>query len=123
MAAKRILIAEDEKPLNHALSLKLTHEGFEIDSAFDGEEALAFIEKNNYDLVLLDLIMPRLDGFGVLQKLKASAKKVPVIVLSNLGQPEDKTRAEELGAQGFYIKSDTALSEIVSLVNDKLKTG
>lgn len=123
MAGQRILVVEDEKPLNHALSLKLTHEGFQVDSAFDGEEGLAFIEKGSYDLVLLDLIMPNLDGFGVLQKLKTLGNKVPVIVLSNLGQPEDKQRSQELGAQGFFIKSDTALSEIVTMVNDKLKTG
>lgn len=120
---KSILIAEDEKPLNHALSLKLAHEGYEVSSAFDGKEALDLIAKNKFDLVLLDLIMPNVDGFGVLKHIKDEGIKLPVIVLSNLGQPEDKTRSEALGAEGFFIKSDIALSEIVSLVNAKLKAG
>lgn len=120
---KRVLIAEDEKPLNHALSLKLTHEGYEVSSAFDGQEALGLIEKSKFDLLLLDLIMPNVDGFAVLKYLKDKEIKLPTIVLSNLGQPEDKSRSEELGAEGFFIKSDIALSDIVTLVNEKLKTG
>lgn len=120
MATKRILVVEDEKPLNHALSLKLTHEGYEVVSAFDGEECLELIEKNDFDLILLDLIMPKLDGFSVLKKLKNMHKNTTIIVLSNSGQPEDKERSQQLGAKGFFIKSDMALSGIVALVSENL---
>lgn len=120
--AKRILIAEDEKPLNHALSLKLGHEGYAVDSAFNGEEALALVQKNKYDLILLDLIMPKVDGFGVLEKLKGKPDLPPIVVLSNLGQPEDKTRSQELGANDFFIKADTPLSQIVEMVKSKLNS-
>ena len=116
-----ILVVEDEKPLNHALTLKLKGAGYEVDSAFDGEQALQFLESKQYDLIFLDLIMPKIDGFGVLENLQKRGINSLIYVLSNLGQPEDRQRAASLGAAGVLIKADTPLSTIVELVKSKLK--
>lgn len=115
---KKILVAEDEKAISKALVLKLNHEGFTATPAYDGEEALALLAKEKYDLVLLDLMMPKIDGFSVLTQMKTQGIKVPVIITSNLGQEEDIKRAKSLGALDYYVKSDTALSEII----DKIKS-
>lgn len=114
---KRILIVEDERPLSQALSLKLQGAGFETTVATDGEEALNLIKTELFDALLLDLVMPILDGFQVLQQLQKLSKKPPVIfVLSNLSQHEDEVRVRALGAQKFFIKSNTSLSTLVDEV-------
>lgn len=114
---KKILIVEDEHPLAHALELKFTHEGYDVTIAGDGESGLKLANAETFHMILLDLIMPKLDGFGFLEQLK---KKVPVIVLSNLGQDEDKERAENLGAKGYYVKSNTPITEIIKKVTSLL---
>ncbi len=117
---KKILIVEDEKSMAHALELKLTHTGFEAKTAGNGEEGLTMIQQEKFDLILLDLIMPKLDGFGVLEKLKAMNITTPVIILSNLSQEDDERRARELGAVGFFIKSNTPISDILARVKERL---
>jgi DNA-binding response OmpR family regulator len=114
---KKILVVDDERPLARALELKLTHSGFEVTVAYNGNEALELIDKNNFDLAILDLVMPEVDGFTVLEKLKNKKSKLKVIVCSNLSQDEDVAKATELGAVGFFIKSDTPLAEVVESVN------
>ena len=101
-----------------ALSLKLSHEGFETEIAHDGQEALDMVKKKkkSYQLILLDLMMPKMDGFTFLAELKKEKIKIPTIVSSNLSQPEDIDRAKSLGAKDFFVKSDTPLSEVVSKV-------
>lgn len=118
---KKILIVEDEKPLAHALSLKLEKAGFGAMIAFDGQEGLDLFEKNKFDLVLLDIILPKVDGFAFLEKMKAEGNKVPIIMTSNLSQPEDEVRAKGLGAVGYLIKSNTQISDIVKKVEEILK--
>lgn len=113
---KHVLIVEDEKPLSHALQLKLEHEGFAVTVASDGQECLSLIEGGKFDIVLLDLIMPVLDGFQVLEELKKKSKMPAVFVLSNLSQHEDEERVLQLGARKFFIKSDTPLTVIVEEV-------
>jgi DNA-binding response OmpR family regulator len=113
---KRILITEDEKPLARALALKLTKENFDVDNAYDGEEALNKLTATTYDLVLLDLVMPKLNGFDVLKKLKEQNKPVKVVVLSNLSQEDDVKRAKEFGALDFIVKSDRSIAEIIERV-------
>jgi len=117
---KQILIVEDEHPLAHALELKFRHEGFETTIASDGDEALKEATKGGYDIILLDLIMPRMDGFTFLQEMKAKGIHTPTIILSNLGQDEDKNRAKELGAVGYFVKSNTPIMEIVKQVQSIL---
>lgn len=113
---KRVLIVEDEKPLAHALELKLTHEGYQAHVEMTGAAGLKEALTGNYDLVLLDLIMPEIDGFAVLQGLKDKGMTTPVIVLSNLGQEEDRRRALELGAKNYFVKANTPILEIVKEV-------
>lgn len=115
---KSILVVEDEKPLAHALQLKLTHEGYDVTVANTGEDGLKEIMKNNYDLILLDLILPGMDGFSVLEQAKS--RKASIIVLSNLGQEEDRKKAEELGAKNYLVKSNVPLTEIVKVVRAAL---
>ncbi len=119
-AGKKILIVEDERPLAHALELKLTSNGYQITVASSGADALREIGAGKFDLILLDLILPGIDGFGVLKTLKEKKTKTPIIVLSNLGQNEDQERAKEYGAVGYCVKSNTPLSAIVELVHSTL---
>ena len=116
MPLKRILIAEDEKPMANALGLKLTSVGFEISLVYDGEAAVEAAKKTPFDLIILDLVMPVKDGFYVLEELKRLKIATKVIVSSNLSQEEDIKRAKELGASDYFIKSDTTLAEIVEKV-------
>ena len=114
---KRILIVEDERPLAHALELKFTHEGFQTTIATNGRDGLEKAQKESFDMILLDLIMPEIDGFAFMEQL---GKKVPTIVLSNLGQDEDKARATELGAVGYFVKSNTPITDIIKKVRETI---
>jgi DNA-binding response OmpR family regulator len=113
---KKILIAEDEKPLAEALALKLGHAGYETVRAEDGEKAVELILAGGIDLIILDLIMPKVDGFGVLEEMKEKGISIPVIVASNLSQKEDEAKAKTLGATDYFIKSDVPISELVEKV-------
>lgn len=117
---KKILILEDEKPLAHALELKLTHEGFDVVTTDNGEMGVSLLEKEKFDLVLSDLIIPGIDGFGVLETIRTKKLNVPVIVMTNLNQEEDRKRANDLGAVEFFVKSNSTLSEIVEAVKKKI---
>ncbi len=118
---KKILIIEDEKTLARALELKLLRTGFSVEVVFNGEEGIALLEKEAFSLILLDLIMPKMDGFAVLSKLKARKIKTPVMILTNLGQENDMNRTKEFGAKEFFIKSNTPISSIVERVIELLK--
>ena len=117
----KILIAEDEKAIGSALSNKMRAEGYEITLVEDGAAVLAELKMSHYDLVLLDLIMPKIDGFKVLEELKIISDRPPVVVFSNLAQDSDKERAMSLGAVGFYIKAETSLSEISNIVKEHIR--
>lgn len=116
---KKILIAEDDKFLSSAYRLKLTKAGFEVLVVGDGQEMLNNIKTFGPDLILLDLVMPVMDGFTALKEIKAvpEYKKIPVIVASNLGQKEDRDRTTELGATDFVVKSDMSLEALVEKIN------
>ena len=118
MSAKHVLIVEDERPLAHALDLKLQHEGFATSVVHNGQDALDEIKKGGYDVVLLDMMMPVLDGFHVLQEVKDMPDKPVIFVLSNLSQHEDSSRVVEAGARKYFVKSDTPLSVIVEEVKN-----
>jgi DNA-binding response OmpR family regulator len=118
---KRILIAEDEKPLARAISLKLEKEGFATETVFDGEEVQKKLATDKYDLVLMDLMMPKLDGFSVIEKMKASGEKTPIIIMSNLSQEIDRARATAAGAVAYFVKSDIKLFEVVDFIKKTLK--
>lgn len=113
--AKRILLAEDDRFLRRAAESALKRAGFTVLPAADGEEALRLAQAEKPDLVLLDLIMPKLQGFEVLKALKAdpTTAMIPVIVLSNLGQEGDVQRALESGAVAYLVKANLSLDELV----------
>ena len=120
-ALKKILIVDDEKPMARALELKLQHSGFETKIVNEGTEALNLMEKDKFNLVLLDLMMPNLDGFKVLEALQKKKNTVPIVVTSNLSQLEDEKRELALGAEHYFVKSNTPLSTIIDYVKKILK--
>jgi DNA-binding response OmpR family regulator len=120
VAKKKIIIAEDEKPMAHAMQLKLQREGFTVDLAGNGEEALAKVKKDAYDLLILDLVMPKMNGFDVLAALAKEAKRLKIIVASNLSQEQDSKKAKELGADDYFVKSNTPLVDLVARVRQIL---
>lgn len=115
MAAK-ILLAEDEKALSLSLTLKLTNAGFDVVCAADGVQAVDLMSKSKFDLLLLDLLMPKLDGFGVLEVMKAKNIKLKTVVLSNLAQDEEMTKSKTYGVDEYWVKTNFSLSEIVDRV-------
>ncbi len=117
---KKVLVAEDEKPLAKALNLKLTKMGFLVSSVFNGSDAIKALQKESFDFILLDLIMPEKDGFKVLSELQAKKNNTPVAVLSNLGQEEDIKRAKSLGALAYFVKADTPIQNIVNFVQEHI---
>ena len=120
--AKKILIIEDDKFLRQLIVQKLAKEGYETIEAVDGEQGLKEIQEKNPDLVLLDLILPGIDGFEVLSQMKKNEElaKVPVIILSNLGQQEDVQRGLNLGAVDYLIKAHFTPGEIVKKIRKAL---
>lgn len=113
-----ILIVEDDKFLRELISQKLVKEGYNISQAVDGEEGLKKAKEEKPDLVLLDLILPGIDGFEVLARIKedGEAAKVPVIILSNLGQKEDVEKGLKLGAVDFLVKAHFTPGEIIEKI-------
>lgn len=118
---KTVLIAEDEKPMAKALQLKLSHSGFLATIATNGEEAMDLILKEKFDIILLDIMMPKRDGFSIMAGMKAKKIKTPVVVLSNLSQEDDAKKAKELGAVAFFIKSNTPLLGIIENIKKILR--
>ena len=114
----KILVVEDDKFLSNVYRIKLQKVGFDVVIAIDGAEALEKIKSENFDLVILDLIIPKMDGFTVLSEIKSQEKykKLPILVSSNLGQMEDINRAIKLGATDFVVKSDTSLDALVEKI-------
>lgn len=113
---KKILVIEDETSLAQILQTQLSNAGFKITTIFDGKEASELLKAESFDLILLDLILPNFDGFEILEEMKKTKNKTPVIVLSNLGQKEDFQRAMGLGAINYFIKSDVTVADIISTI-------
>lgn len=123
--ARRVLLAEDDRFLRRAAEARLRQHGLEVLTAADGEEALRLARTEPLDLVLLDVVMPKLDGFEVLKLLKedAATARIPVIVLSNLGQERDVAQAKALGALAFLVKAHLSLQDLVDRVDEALGPG
>lgn len=117
----KVLIIEDDKFLSELISTKLDKEGFELALAGDGETGYKKIEQFKPDVVLLDIMLPGMDGFEVLEKLKKQTdetiKNTPVIILSNFGQESKIERGLKLGAVDYLVKANFTTGEIV----DKIK--
>jgi len=118
-----ILIAEDEDFLVRTLKDNLDSEGYTVYVAKNGEEAIQKIKEKKPDIILLDLLMPKKDGFYVLEEVKSNPdwKLIPVIVLSNLGEDESIKRALEAGADDYFVKSQHPIQEVVEKVKDYLE--
>jgi len=124
MSKIKIVLAEDDTTLSKYLKASFDEDGgFEVFTAMDGEEAIKIITSKVPDMVLLDIIMPKKNGFEVLEAIKANAKtkKIPVIMLSNLSQEKDVEQAKELGANDFFVKVDFETSEIIAKVKAVMK--
>jgi CheY-like chemotaxis protein len=121
---KKILLVEDDPFLRKAASTKLKRQGYAVTTAEDGELALAAVKQGPYDVVLLDLILPKVQGFEILRRIKEdpdpAIAQMPVIVLSNLGQESDIQKVLEMGATGYLIKANISLEAIVQTVEELL---
>ncbi len=115
---KKILIIEDDRFLKELMSKKLVGEGYQISEVIDGEEGVRAVKSEKPDLILLDLILPGIDGFEVLTRIKQDPEiaQIPVIILSNLGQKEDIERGIKLGAVDYLIKAHFTPGEIVEKI-------
>jgi two-component system, chemotaxis family, sensor kinase CheA len=123
MSKKTILIVEDEATLHKALLEFLTPEGYATLSAVDGEQAVEIAKEKKPDLILLDIILPKKDGYEVLEELKkdANTKDIPVIILTNLESPEDVQRALDIGATNYLVKADFKLEEVINKIKQVLE--
>ncbi len=121
----KILLAEDDLFLSSLLKNRLQNEGMEITLAEDGEEVLHILKSIKPDLILLDLILPKKSGFEVLEEIASDPQmqlyELPVFIISNLGQPEDISRGQQLGAIEYFVKAKTSIDELVQKIKDFLK--
>ena len=122
-AAVRILLAEDDRILRKAGETSLKKKGFDVIAAIDGEDALAKAREQVPDLILLDVMMPKMHGFDVLYALKgdAAVRHIPVIMLTNLEQASDIKRAADAGAHSYLVKSNMNLDELAGKITSALK--
>lgn len=127
--SEKILVADDESPLRHALRDKLIREGFEVDEAADGDEALAKLKSFKPDLLLLDFVMPKKDGVEVLKAMKRDdqIKDIKVMMLTNLSDPMKSYEATDAGegiltAMDYLVKSDWKIEEVMEKIQKKLKS-
>ncbi len=123
MNTATVLIVEDEKILRDALRVKFMHEDFRVLEAQNGEEGLGAALAEHPDVILLDIVMPVMDGITMLQKLREDdwGRTAKVIMLSNLGGGDEITRAIEQGARGYLVKTDWHLADVVNEVNKVLQ--
>ena len=121
----RILLAEDDRILRRAGEVTLSKNGYAVIVAVDGEDALSKAREHKPDLILLDVIMPKLGGFDVLRSLKndPDTRNIPVIMLSNLSEESDVREAIELGARGYLVKSTVVPQQLADKVAETLAAG
>ena len=123
-AKKRILLVEDDEFLAELYATKLNLEGFEVSLATDGEKCLRLAKEQEPDLVLLDIVLPKMDGFEVLRQLKLGkkTKEMPVILLTNLSQKDEVSRGLSLGANDYLIKAHFMPSEVIKKIKQVIGT-
>ena len=123
MASKKILIIEDEAALAEVLEAKLNKEKYQVEVAFNGEEGFEKIKSYKPDLILLDIVMPKMNGYEVLEKMNENKITIPVIVISNSGQPVEIEKTTKLGAVDHLIKTKFDPAEVISKINNFLTNG
>lgn len=125
MANPSILIVEDDPFISDMYATKMRTSGFDITVAENGQLGLEAMRSTKFDLILLDVVMPKMDGFEMLEVLKAEeeTKNIPVILLTNLGQKDDVERGLKLGAEAYVVKAHFTPAEVIDKVNEVLKGG
>lgn len=121
---KNILWVEDDSFLSGIIGSRLVELGVHFQLAISGESALQLLQKESFDLVMLDIMFPGMDGFAVLERMKSDekTKSIPVIILSNIGEAEQVEKAKRLGAALFIVKAQHSLEEILQKIAETLKT-
>lgn len=117
----RLLLAEDERDLNHILTKRLTKDGYSVDSCFNGEEALEFLDVVEYDMIILDIMMPKVDGLEVLKRIRSAGKETPVIFLTARDAVEDRVFGLDSGANDYLVKP-FSLEELQARLRALLRT-
>ena len=100
----RLLVVEDEKKLNDLITKKLEKEYYGVDSCFDGEEAIRYVEGTEYDAIILDIMLPKFDGFEVIKRIRAKKNKVPILLLTARDNIDDKVKGLDYGADDYLVK-------------------
>ena len=118
----KILLAEDTKDLNHAVTVLLQHEGFDVDTAFDGQQALDLISKGGYDAVILDIMMPKVDGITVLPNMRQKHNMTPVMLLTAKTDIDDRVAGLDAGADD-YLPKPFAMKEFLARVRALVRRG
>ncbi len=118
----KVLLVEDDEMLHSMYTQKFEKEGYEVISAYNGSDGVKKAQTEKPALILMDIIMPKMDGFVALKKLKKKdeTKDIPVIMLTNLGQEEDVKKGKELGADDYFIKANHTPAEVVAKVKELL---
>ncbi|PIQ79952.1 MAG: response regulator [Parcubacteria group bacterium CG_4_9_14_0_2_um_filter_41_8] len=119
----KVLLVEDEEMLASMYNTKFTKEGLEVVVAVDGEDGVAKAQAGTFDIVLVDIIMPKLDGFAVLKQLREMPqyKDTPIIMLTNLGQEEDIEKGKKLGATDYMVKANFTPSQVLEKIKSLIK--
>ena len=124
--SRKILLVEDDEFLSSLLKNRLLKEGLEVILAHDGEEAIKLLKNEKPNLILLDIILPKKSGFEVMEEIRSNpslaVEKIPIIIISNLGQETDVERGKELGAIEYFVKAKTSLDDLVEKIKSFLKS-
>lgn len=120
---KTILVVEDEESLSSAIRDALGTVGYEVLVAGDGLEALSMLKESKIDLILLDMYLPKMEGLEFLEKKQLMGDNTTTIVLSNINEGEEMAKARKLGVEGYYVKADTSIAELIKTIKEKLKWG
>lgn len=118
-----VLIVEDEEAISRALKdwMKQSQEGFEVVAVIDGKEALEKVSVEHFDLILLDIVMPKMDGWQFLDAIKEKKIETKIIILTNLDSDVDKVRARSFGITDYFIKNDTTLAMLEKRIREVIK--
>ncbi|MDD4062390.1 MAG: response regulator [Candidatus Pacebacteria bacterium] len=114
--SKKILIIDDDEILADVLRNKLEENGFIVSVAYNGVDGLSIIKKENPDIILLDIVMPKMGGFEVMEELQKDGIKIPIIIVSNSGQPVEIDLAQKLGAKDWLVKTDFDPKEVLEKI-------
>lgn len=120
--AKKILLIEDEELILNLLQRKLEKEGYKVTVARDGEEGMEKMRRNLPDIILLDIVMPKMGGFEVMEEVRKdkNLRSIPIIIISNSGQPVELDRAKRLGARDWLIKTEFDPKEVIVKIKHQI---